>query len=911
MQITSMITRTLHKVMVDAQELAKMNKQEAVDFHHIVKSILRHKHKGYELLQKLCSLTGQSIVLLENEVDDIIRSIPSVEQSISYGDRFSRLNENILKTANDLKKEFGDNYVATDTFLLAAFYTSKIAKNSNALQDFFVVEGKVLSYRTVLGIVREMRKGRVIEEPRDEEAVEVLEEFATDMLQKFIDGKQDPVIGRDDEIRNIITILSRKSKNNPVLVGEPGVGKTAVIEGLAERMVRGTVSDFLKNKKLYSLDLTALLAGASQHGEFEKRLKGVLKEVEDSNGRIILFIDEIHTIMGTGGSGSLDMSNMLKPMMARGDIRIIGATTTDEYRKFMEKDKALTRRTQRINLPEPSKEEALTIIRGLKNVFEAHHGVAIQDEALVAAVNLSIRYIPDRFLPDKAIDLMDEACAMVKMNINSMPDSLVAKNAKFLELRLEYEALTNNSDDFGNVAKVNDERVRELEAELRQLQEEIFEERNRFEKDRELINEIRDLKLEKNRLEKEIEQRQLEGNMEEASRLKYQELAVVAEEISSIIEEQKKSSTSLKEVVTENDIFYILSRKTGIPTTKMAEGDKERLLELGTRLNEKVIGQEEAVNAIVTSVKRNRAGIGDPKRPIGSFLFLGGSGTGKTLLAKELAKELFDREDAMIRLDMGEYMEKHSASRLIGPPPGYIGYEEGGVLTEHVKNNPYTIVLFDEVEKAHPDIFNTLLQVLDDGRLTDSKGTVVNFKNTVIVLTSNLGAHHLYEGDVMKDGEVSSEVREKVMDEARRFFRPEFLNRLSDTVIFKPHQSDSLRRIVASELRSLQKRLDERSIKLFATDEVMDFVWKECYEPRFGARAMARFISKNIEDQLSDAILRDEIVDGSKVIIYLETDENGYSEIVVASGDNYTEEDVLKEIQRQNKVYHEKQKRPE
>ena len=701
-----------------------------------------------------------------------------------------------------------------------------------------------------------------------EETYKALEKYGIDLVQKVKEGNMDPVIGRDEEIRDVIRILSRKTKNNPVLIGEPGVGKTAIVEGLAQRIVKKDVPENLKDKTVYSLDMGLLIAGAKYRGEFEERLKAVLDEVKKSDGRIILFIDEIHNIVGAGKTeGSMDAGNLLKPMLARGELHTIGATTLDEYRQYMEKDKALERRFQKVLVKEPTVEDTISILRGLKERFEVHHGVNIHDNALVAAATLSDRYITDRFLPDKAIDLVDEACANIKVEMNSMPTELDQVMRRLMQLEIEEAALKKETDD------ASKKRLENLQEELADLREEVNSMKLQWETEKEEVNAISNKRAELERVRHELEDAENNYELERAAVLRHGTIPQLEKELKEL--ERKNDSDQLKmvqESVTENEIAVVVGRLTGIPVTKLVEGEREKLLKLNQTLHQRVIGQNEAVDAVSDAVLRSRAGLQDPNRPLGSFLFLGPTGVGKTELAKALAENLFDSEEHMVRIDMSEYMEKHSVSRLVGAPPGYVGYEEGGQLTEAVRRNPYTIILLDEIEKAHPDVFNILLQVLDDGRLTDSKGRLVDFKNTVLIMTSNIGSQLLLEG-VTEEGTIPQEVSDQVMQALRMHFKPEFLNRIDDTILFTPLSLEDVKGIVDKMVQQLSTRLSHQEIELSISDEAKTYIAQNAYEPSFGARPLKRYITKEIETPLAKEIIAGKVMPKSKVTVTLQNNQ--------------------------------------
>ena len=702
--------------------------------------------------------------------------------------------------------------------------------------------------------------------PQDQDKRSPLEKYGQDLVARAKEQKMDPVIGRDEEIRNVIRILSRKTKNNPVLIGEPGVGKTAIAEGLAQRIMRGDVPEGLKQKTVVSLDMGALIAGAMYRGEFEERLKGVLNQVKESEGKIILFIDELHTIVGAGKTeGSMDAGNLLKPMLARGELHCIGATTLDEYRKYIETDAALERRFQPVMVDEPTVEDTISILRGLKERYEIYHGVTIHDNALVAAATLSNRYISDRFLPDKAIDLVDEACASIRTEMDSMPEELDALRRKIMQLEIEETALKKEKD---NLSK---ERHTKLLEELKELHEKFDSQKDVWERDKRAAEDIKKIKADIERVNGRIEAAQLQADYETASRLQYSELPRLEKKLAeaNAAVEEGRSQSLVRDTVTDEEIAAIVARWTGIPVAKLMEGEREKILRLDEILHERVVGQDEAVTKVVEAIQRSRAGIADPNRPIGSFLFLGPTGVGKTELAKSLAQALFDDEKNMVRIDMTEYMEKFSVSRLIGAPPGYVGYDEGGQLTEAVRRKPYSVVLFDEVEKAHPDVFNILLQVLDDGRITDSQGRTVDFKNTIIILTSNIGSQYLLEG-IGPDGSISQEARDNVTQLLRSAFRPEFLNRLDEIVFYKPLTKENICRILDLQLQDLTKRLKDRGLELEVTYPARKYVADSSFDPLYGARPMKRFVQSHVETLIARTILESQLSLGDTLVVDLE-----------------------------------------
>ncbi|MFS0942187.1 ATP-dependent chaperone ClpB [Enterococcus thailandicus] len=846
------MTTTLQEAIAEAQQVAVTRKHQEIDIAHLWKIFLQPSHFG----RNFYTDAGVDVDQFEREVDRLLDEYPSVSGgNIQYGQNLSQNLFSLLNEADQLKESFGDEFLSTEIVILALMKLKHYP-----LTTYLVKQG--ITEKELRKNIEDMRGGEKVTSKNQEEQYKALEKYGVDLVQQVRSGKMDPIIGRDEEIRDVVRILSRKTKNNPVLIGEPGVGKTAIVEGLAQRIVRKDVPENLKDKTIFSLDMGALIAGAKFRGEFEERLKAVLKEVTKSEGRIILFIDEIHNIVGAGKTeGSMDAGNLLKPMLARGELHLIGATTLDEYRQYMEKDKALERRFQKVLVKEPTVEDTISILRGLKERFEIHHGVNIHDNALVAAATLSDRYITDHFLPDKAIDLIDEASATIRVEMNSMPTELDQVTRRLMQLEIEEAALKKESDD------ASKKRLKNLQEELADLREEANAMKMQWETEKEEVNTVSTKRAEIDKAKHELEDAENNYDLERAAVLRHGTIPQLEKELKELEAKAKNDDIKMvQESVTENEIAQVVGRLTGIPVTKLVEGEREKLIKLNETLHKRVIGQDEAVDAVSDAVIRSRAGLQDPNRPLGSFLFLGPTGVGKTELAKALAENLFDSEDHMVRIDMSEYMEKHSVSRLVGAPPGYVGYEEGGQLTEAVRRNPYTIVLLDEIEKAHPDVFNILLQVLDDGRLTDSKGRVVDFKNTVLIMTSNIGSQLLLEG-VTAEGTIPEAVEEQVRTILRGNFKPEFLNRIDDTILFTPLSLENVKGIVNKMVAQLARRLEHQEIQLEISEAARTWIAETAYEPAYGARPLKRFITKEVETPLAKEIVAGHVLPKSKVTI--------------------------------------------
>ncbi len=848
------LTNKLQQAVASAQSLATGMGHQEVTTSHLLKALLE---QDAGLLPRLLQKMNISPDVIARQNEELLRRKASISGSSAVSRYASAGLLQVLNQAEKEAAEMKDEFVAVEHALLALL-SSDEPGNREARQ---LLNQHGMKRDTVLEALTEIRGHQRITSKDPEATYEVLEKYGRDLVAEVRAGKVDPVIGRDDEIRRVIRILSRKTKNNPVLIGEPGVGKTAIVEGLAHRIVRKDVPEGLKDKMIFSLDMSALVAGAKYRGEFEERLQAVLREVKESNGQIILFIDELHTIVGAGKTeGAMDAGNMLKPMLARGELHCIGATTLDEYRTYIEKDPALERRFQQVLVSEPDVEDTISILRGLKERFEVHHGVKIHDNAIVAAGVLSDRYISDRFLPDKAIDLIDEACAMIRTEIDSMPGEMDEVTRRIMKLEIEEAALKKETDDLSR------SRLEALQRELADLKEKQLEMKARWDKEKEGIERVNELKKRLEQARVDLENAQEEYDLNRSAELSYGIIPDLERQLKQAEEEaqQDHEGRLLREAVTEEEIADIVSRWTGIPISRLVEGEREKLLRLEEVLHERVVGQDEAVQLVADAVIRSRAGIKDPNRPIGSFLFLGPTGVGKTELAKAIAASLFDREENMIRIDMSEYMEKHSVSRLVGAPPGYIGYEEGGQLTEAVRRQPYSVILLDEVEKAHPDVFNLLLQLLDDGRLTDSQGRNVDFKNTIVIMTSNIGSVHLLQA-MERDGEISESVRQTVMRELNSHFRPEFLNRVDDIVIFKPLSLNEIQQIVLKLADGLRTRLADRQISLNISDDAARLIADEGFDPAYGARPLKRFIQRALETKVARALIAGEATPGSTV----------------------------------------------
>jgi ATP-dependent Clp protease ATP-binding subunit ClpB len=838
------------QAVTDAQNIARRLNHNEVDTWHLLSALVAQENGIVPgLLDKLSIGPGAVQLAVERELERIPKVTGSVDTSKIY---VTQSVNDVLTRGEEEAKSLKDDFVSVEHLLLGLLDVAK----PDALKKLFKSFG--LDRAKVLKVLKDMRGSQRVTTDNPEATYAALEKYGIDLVAQARKGKMDPVIGRDEEIRRTIRILSRKTKNNPVLIGEPGVGKTAIVEGLAQRILRGDVPEGLKDKTIFSLDMGALVAGAKYRGEFEERLKAVLAEIKQAEGRIILFIDELHVIVGAGKTeGAMDAGNLLKPMLARGELHCIGATTLDEYRKHIEKDAALERRFQPVVVDQPSVEDALSILRGIKERFELHHGVRIQDNALVAAVTLSNRYITDRFLPDKAIDLMDEACAMIRTEMDSMPQELDELTRKVLRLEIEETALAKEKDD------ASKRRLDALRAELAEAREQAKGIKLHWEKEKTSVQKSRKLREEIEALRLEMEKAERAYDLNKVAELRHGKIPQLEAELKRLEKKGREQTTLFKEEVSEEEIAEVVSKWSGVPVTRLVEGEKDKLLRLEDVLHQRVVGQDEAVTLVTEAILRARSGIKDPRRPVGSFLFLGPTGVGKTELAKTLAETLFDTEAAMVRLDMSEYMEKHSVARMIGAPPGYVGYDEGGQLTEAVRRKPYAVILFDEVEKAHPDVFNVLLQVLDDGRITDSQGRTVDFKNTIIIMTSNLGSRFLLEG--VTGATIPDGVRESVMAEVRRAFRPEFLNRIDETILFKPLTLEEIETIVDLLLVDLNQRLADRRVTVTLDAKAKEWAAEKGYDPVFGARPLKRFLQRHIETKLARALIGGEVAEGAEV----------------------------------------------
>ncbi|MCR4945317.1 MAG: ATP-dependent chaperone ClpB [Clostridium sp.] len=854
------MTLRVQKALSDANVIAVRNDHQQIETIHVFAALMEQEDG---LIPNILNKMGISTKEVTAKINSKLSSMPKVlgEGANSSGVYITRQVESVLVKAEEISKQFKDSFVSVEHLMLALMDVDSNGPVGEILKSFNI------NKKDFMQVLEQVRGNQKVDTQDPEGTYDALAKYGTNLVELAKKHKLDPVIGRDEEIRRAIRILSRRTKNNPVLIGEPGVGKTAIVEGLAERIVRGDVPEGLKDRIIFSLDMGSLIAGAKYRGEFEERLKAVLKEVQSSEGKIILFIDEIHTIVGAGKTdGAMDAGNLIKPLLARGELHCIGATTFDEYRQYIEKDKALERRFQPVIVNEPTVEDTISILRGLKEKFEIHHGIRIHDSAIVAAAKLSDRYVQDRYLPDKAIDLIDEAGSMVRSEIDSLPTELDVLRRKKFQLETEKEALEKENDEGSK------KRLAALNKELADIKEKDDEMTAKYEKEKEHIMALRDLKTQLDDARGEVEKYQRQYDYNKVAELQYSTIPRLEEAIAKKEAEVKENydGALLKEEVTEEEISEVLSKWTGIPVNNLLEGEREKLLRLDEELQRRVIGQDRAVEAVSSAILRARAGLKDENKPIGSFLFLGPTGVGKTELAKTLARTLFDTEDAMIRIDMSEYMEKHAVSRLVGAPPGYVGYEQGGQLTEAVRRRPYSVLLFDEIEKAHPDVFNMFLQILDDGRLTDNKGKTVDFKNTIIIMTSNIGSQYLLDNE---GEEVSDENRELVMQALRSKFKPEFLNRVDDTIMFKPLSEDGIKKIIEIFLDEVRERLKDRNITLEITDKAKSILAREVYDPVYGARPLKRYIQNTLENSLARKIIKGEVHYGSTVVVDATEDE--------------------------------------
>ncbi|CAI2601147.1 Chaperone protein ClpB [Apilactobacillus kunkeei] len=851
------LTEAVSQALAEAQKVAANRKHQEITITHLFKVLVQPG----ELARQIFAEAGMNVDDFEKQLDQQLDEIATVDgQGVSYGQNISSSMLELLQNAEKEKTNLGDGYVAVDTLVIALMDTT-----GNKVVDYVKDQG--ITKQKIEEVVQNIRGGEKVTSKNQEDNYQALKKYGVDLVAEARAGKLGPIIGRDEEILDVIRILSRMTKNNPVLIGDPGVGKTAIVEGLAKRIAVNDVPENLKDKSLFELDMSSLIAGAKYRGEFEERLKAVLKAVKKSEGQIIMFIDEIHNIVGAGKSeGSMDAGNILKPMLARGELHLIGATTVDEYRKYMQKDKALERRFQKVSVDEPSVDDTITILRGIKERLEIHHGVRIHDNALVAAAKLADRYIPDRFLPDKAIDLVDEASSTIEVEMNSNPTELDQANRKLMRAEVEEAALKNEEDDESKA------RLAKLEPELANLKETVNKLNARWQQEKSSIKTLGDKKAELDQAKNDLQQAESSYDLNKAAILKHGTIPKLEEELAKMENQDHEDDWLVSESVTEDGIAEVLSRETKIPVARLMQGEREKLLHLDDNLHKRVVGQDEAVEAVSDAVLRSRAGLQDPSKPLGSFLFLGPTGVGKTELAKSLAENLFDSEEHMVRIDMSEYMEKESVSRLVGAAPGYVGYEEGGQLTEAVRRDPYTIVLFDEIEKAHPDVFNVLLQVLDDGRLTDGQGHTVDFKNTLLIMTSNLGSDILLNG-LDKDGNISDKAKKQVNDLLKKSFKPEFLNRIDDIITFKPLSKKDVRQIVKHLIDQLGQRLNDQQIKIEVSDEALDWITDNGYDPQYGGRPLQRFVTRNVETPLAKLIIADKVKAKSTVKIGLANNE--------------------------------------